>query len=151
MTIFYTGVGSRKVPLYFSLWFTKLARVLDQHYTLRSGGADGCDIAFENGATNKEIYLPWKGFNNNTSPLYDVCDDAKYMARWIHPLGKKLDGPALLLHARNCYQVLGKNLDTPSEFLICWTPNGETVGGTATAIKLATFYGVEVINLGKQK
>ena len=37
--------------------------------TLRSGGADGADLAFEIGAANKEIYLPSKDFNNNSSDL----------------------------------------------------------------------------------
>ena len=29
----------------------------------------------------------------------------------------------------------------------CWTPGGEAVGGTATAIKVATAHGIPVFNL----
>jgi tRNA A37 N6-isopentenylltransferase MiaA len=31
--------------------------------------------------------------------------------------------------------------------VICWTPGGKTVGGTATAIRLAERNQIEVINL----
>jgi len=59
------------------------------------------------------------------------------------------------LHARNCFQVLGAGLTTPSRFVVCWTPDGaETeqersreTGGTATAIVLAARRGIPVINL----
>jgi len=36
---------------------------------------------------------------------------------------------------------------TYSSFIICWTPKGKPVGGTATAIKLAKKVNIEVINL----
>ena len=56
---------------------------------------------------------------------------------------------------RNVYQVLGKDLNTPSEFVICWTPDGaETAnersiktGGTGFAIALADSLGIPVYNL----
>lgn len=37
----------------------------DSGFLLRSGGADGADSAFEKFSTNKEIYLPWDGFNGH--------------------------------------------------------------------------------------
>lgn len=121
------------------------------HWTLRSGGADGADFAFEigcdEGSGTKEIYLPWKGFNNSTSSLYSPMQAAFDLAATIHPVWNKLTIGAKKLHARNCHQVLGLNLDTPSSLLICWTKDGKEVGGTATAIKLAKQYNVRVINL----
>lgn len=146
---FYTGVGSRQTPEKILSHMTSMAKTLsDKGYILRSGGADGADTAFENGAFSKEIYLPWKGFNNNTSQLYDVCEEAIKLAKDLHPKGNSLRESVLRLHARNCYQVLGKDLNTPSEFLICWTVGGEAIGGTATAIRLAERWGIPVINLG---
>jgi len=41
------------------------------------------------------------------------------------------------LHGRNVKQVLGDDLKTPSDFLLCWTKEGKDVGGTRTAIVLA--------------
>lgn len=58
------------------------------------------------------------------------------------------------MHARNVYQVLGKDLDTPSKMLIAWTKltrKGEPMGGTATAINLAKKFGVEVLHLGREE
>src|SRR3990167_10553936 len=86
-------------------------------YTLRSGGAPGSDTAFEAGATRREIYLPWKGFNNNTSHLFAISEEAEELASWYHPGWVNLDQAARKLMARNGYQVLGSKLDDPSEFL----------------------------------
>jgi len=48
---------------------TKIAqRMSEKGFVLRSGGAKGADEAFENGAGEKEIYLPWRGFRDNPSP-----------------------------------------------------------------------------------
>lgn len=121
-------------------------------YTLRSGGADGADLAFEQGVTSlKDIYLPKRGFNNSDSPLFHVGDDAIALAASIHPAWNNCKAFARLLHARNCYQVLGQNLDDPSDFLICWTENAEKRGGTRTAIVLAERHKVPVLNLGKME
>ena len=56
---------------------------------------------------------------------------------------------AKALHTRNVYQVLGKDLKSPSTFLLCWappTPDG-VKGGTNTAVQLAKKHGAEVINI----
>lgn len=155
MSKFYTGVGSRESPKFACKAMTSIACFLEQEgYILRSGGADGADLAFENGvtlSTNKHIYLPKKGFNKNPSKLYNVADDARALAlaESIHPAWDRCTPYARLLHARNCYQVLGQNLDNPSDFLVCWTENAEKRGGTRTAIVLAEKNGVPILNLGK--
>lgn len=119
-------------------------------YTLRSGGADGADAAFELGATTlKDIYLPWKGFNKNDSTLYEVGDDATALMRTIHPTPDKLRDSVARLHGRNCYQVLGVDLVTPSDFLLCWTTDAVRTGGTRTAIVLAERSKIPVLNFGK--
>ena len=50
--------------------------------------------------------------------------------------------------ARNSYQVLGRNLDDPVEFVICWTPGGSGSGGTGQAIRIAKDYQIPVFDLG---
>lgn len=148
----YSGVGSRLVPGEVINNMVKIAEHLASHdWLLRSGGADGADLAFEAGCDNvgglKEIYLPWQGFNKSASMLYTPTEDAFVLASTIHPAWDKLTYGGKKLHARNCHQVLGLKLDNPVDLLICWTPRGKEAGGTATAIKLAKMYKVQIINL----
>ncbi len=145
MSKFYTGVGSRSTPVNILEVMTNLAKKLaTEGWTLRSGGALGADTAFEYGATLvsglKEIYRP-----------SDANKDALEMAAMIHPAWHKCSDYVKRLHARNCFQVLGRDLRTATSFLVCWTLNGADVGGTRTAIVLARAYGIEVINLGLQE
>lgn len=157
---YYAGIGSRETPSHMLSLFESLASALGRAgYTLRSGGADGADTAFETGAravqAARDIYLPWSGFNDNDSPLHGVTSAALDLAKTVHPRWDALGQGPRKLHARNCFQVLGRNLDTPSDFVVCWTPDGcETeaartrqTGGTATGIILALRHGVPVFNL----
>ncbi len=152
MSSYYAGVGSREAPQDILAKMQEIGKYLAQHdWTLRSGGADGADKAFEQGCDEavgqKEIYLPWKNFNNSSSNLYSITIDALELASTIHPAWLKLSQGAQKLHARNCYQVLGAELNKPATLLICWTKNGKEVGGTRTAIILARRHNIRVINL----
>lgn len=160
---YYTGVGSRETPEPVLRQMEALAACLARAgFILRSGGAEGADTAFERGArgvdgSRMQIYLPWRGFNGNSSPLYTVEGRALEVTRRVHPAWHRLSPAARKLHGRNCYQVLGLNLDAPSLFLVCWTGEGcesartrtARTGGTGTAIELAERHGVPVFNLGK--
>lgn len=165
--IYWTGVGSRSVADDANLMLKledigcELSRRL---WVLRSGAADGADEAFELGFQKAwfyappdirlklkcEIYLPWKGFNGHASPLFssDPHPKALEMAKAIHPKWTALSTPAKKLHARNIHQVLGQDLETPSDIVVCWTPNGEKKGGTRTAIVCAEMHDIPVVNLG---
>jgi hypothetical protein len=139
---YYTGVGSRATPENIMNIMGKLAKVLAYNgWTVRSGGAIGADRAFEAGAIavggGREIYF-----------ARDANAAAMEMASKIHPAWNKCNDYVKKLHARNCFQVLGKDLKTPSSFLVCWTPDGADVGGTRTAIVLARNNNIEVINMG---
>ncbi len=151
-----TGIGSRETPESIIPIIKQLAHRLVNHgFILRSGGANGADSYFEtqwdNYGGQKEIYLPWANFNNNKSGLYGVSEKALKIAQTLHPKWSSLKEPVRLLHGRNVYQVLGKELDTPSDLLIGWTPDGQIVGGTATAINLAKRMDVPVFNLALEK
>ena len=150
---YYAGIGSRKTPQDILDKFYRIGAYLAKKgYTLRSGGAEGADSYFaygagsENGA--KEIYLPWKGFNNNNSELYNIPIGARLIAKSIHPAWNNLTTGAINLHSRNICQILGKDLNTPVAFVVCYTENGEEKGGTATALKLAREQGIPVFNYG---
>lgn len=147
----YAGIGSRKTPPNILKIMTNVAKQLDQNYCiLRSGAADGADSAFESGvfSDRKEIYLPWIGFRNHPSKLIGDERCMKLM-KDIHPAWHKCSRGAKLLHARNVKQILGDKLNDPVDFVLCWTENGEPIGGTATAINIADALNVPVFNFGK--
>lgn len=155
MERYYTGIGSRRTPLAVLNIFTSIAKILDDcGFILRSGGADGADTAFDAGATKKEIYLPWKGFMGLKQDVY-IPDQAYEIASNNHPIWGRLGRPVRALMARNVQQVLGRNLDKPSEFVICWTPDGAYndsmrsiyTGGTGLAISVASKYNIPVYNV----
>lgn len=152
----YTGIGSRETPADIYKKMTEISKILDQKgYTLRSGGAEGADSAFEDSTENKEIFIPWTGFNHRETPYVGAGPKALELAEKLHPNWKGLKNPVKLLIGRNTYQVLGKNLDSPSKFVVCWTNDGAeykgqvgiSTGGTGTAIKLAAINNIPVINL----
>lgn len=150
----YAGLGSRETPADILRTMEALGtRLAVLGWTLRSGAADGADVAFERGCDlkygDKEIYLPWRGFNGHTSPLGEPTRAAFTLAREVHPAWDRLTEGGQKLHARNCHQVLGVSLQAPVEFVVCWTPRGEITGGTATAIRLAGKYAIPLFNLAK--
>jgi predicted Rossmann fold nucleotide-binding protein DprA/Smf involved in DNA uptake len=73
--LYYSGIGSRRTPENIQELMVKLGHYLaGRGWVLRSGGAEGADTAFEKGCDQvhgrKEIFLPWKGYNNNKSPFF---------------------------------------------------------------------------------
>lgn len=151
-TLYFTGIGSRQLPTELFDSIIKLsANISEMGFVLRSGGADGADSAFERGVDlvngKKDIYLPWKNFNQNKSVLFDVSDEATKLAESIHPAWGECSRGAKLLHSRNCYQVLGSELQEPSCFVVAWTPDGKNRGGTRTALVLAQRHNIPIFNL----
>lgn len=151
MNEYYAGIGSRETPLHICNKMTKLAQWLaNKKYILRSGGADGADLAFEKGVwqpKHKEIYLPWKGFNDSKSPFYNTPPEAYEIAEKFHPRWSQLKIGAKKLHSRNVLQILGQDLKTPSKFVICWTSDGEASGGTGQAMRIAADRNIPIFNL----
>lgn len=148
MNKIYTGIGSRQTPSAIGELIYDIAENLDRiGYILRSGGANGADTFFEKHTLRKEIYLPWKGFNSNESPLYNISEKAMTIAENYHPSWDRLTLNGRKLMARNCYQVLGENLDKPSDFIVCYTPDGKASGGTGQALRIAEDFNIPIFNL----
>ena len=145
----YAGIGSRETPIAVQMVMTATARDLSSRgWTLSSGGAGAADTAFETGAGKRtQIWLPWKGFNSNQSQLYSPTPEAFKLASKIHPAWGRCSEGGKKLHARNMHQVLGADLQTPVQFVLCWTIDGKDTGGTGQAIRLAWSRGIKVINL----
>ena len=148
MPKFYTGVGARKTPQDVLDLMSRIAfRLAQAGWKLRSGGAEGADLAFEVGSAGRcEVFR-----------AQDATDEAMAIAARFHPAWSRCGGYVKRLHGRNAFQVLGRDLKTPSSFLLCWTPDGVidhehrtvTTGGTGTAISIASAYGVPVFNLAR--
>ena len=46
---------------------------------------------------------------------------------------------------------LGPCLNRPVKYLLCWTPKGKIVGGTAQGMRVACAYGIPILNLAFQR
>lgn len=147
--ITYTGIGSRSTPEEYLAFFQEIGSYLSQcGLTLRSGGADGADSAFESGCDRvlgrKQIFLPWPGFNGKDSKYDSPPARAYEIAKKYHPMWIGMKRSVQRLHARNSQQILGPELDCPSLFVLCWTnPNK---GGTTQALRVARSYNIPIYN-----
>ena len=152
---YYAGIGSRETPIRVEPMIEEVGRILSRTgYILRSGGAPGADSMFEKYHTGeKEIYLPWSKFNNNGSKYYlesfseDIIEKSMKIAKSYHPRWNQLSQAAKKLMCRNTFQVLGIDLNTPIDFIVCWTKGGTINGGTGQAMRIAKGMGIPIFNL----
>lgn len=167
----WAGVGSRETTPDVLALMTRIARRLAElGHTLRTGAAPGADTAFEAGhreacgAERLEVYLPWAAFEREARArrgwtggvaLERATMRAEAIAARHHPNWVRLGNGARLLQSRNSHQALGRGLDDPVRFVLCWTPDGATTGretspktgGTGQAVRVASACGVPVLNL----
>lgn len=159
----YTGIGSRDTPRKVCDRMVEASLWLGRHgYTLRSGKARGADEAFQAGVqmiypirdNACEIYIPWKGFQGGRScwdrwDIYNWPYQCFEIASKIHPAWEWCNDTARKLHARNVCQVLGRDLHSPSKFVIYWAKekDNKVKGGTATAVNLAREHNIPTINM----
>ena len=153
----YCGVGSRQTPDHILKLMVDIAVVLAQRgWVLRSGLAEGADQAFHVGATmakgQQENYIPWRGFNGANAQAIVAPDlpnwkDALGISSQFHPAWDKCSEGAKKLHGRNLYQIAGKNLDLPVDCVVCWTKNGQEIGGTTQAMRIARYLQIPIFNL----
>jgi len=159
MTRHYAGIGARATPAPILQLMTRAAFALNKRsYVLRSGHADGADSAFENGsAANAQIFLPcerWRGSDSAYHPgAIDqaIWSRAEAITAQHHPAFARLTPFVRALHTRNVFQILGPDLAEPSEFVLCWTPDGQASGGTGQAIRVAQAHAVPVYNFFNER
>lgn len=162
----YAGVGSRETPAESLEHMRRLAMELaGDGFGLRSGAAPGADSAFEQGCDDaqgaKAIFLPWAGFQKRQADagthVLPRNSPAMEIAAKLHPAWPYLKPYARLLHSRNVMQICGFSLDEPARFALLWTKDGaqagaetsQATGGTGMAIRIASLYGVPVINMNR--
>ncbi len=165
-------VGSRETPEdIISLMELTGELLCTLGYRGRSGLAGGADQAFYRGAQRSprflevgfENYLPndWmmgkpdlekRIYDATTLVGYERATELAFEARGSFE-GLKRGG--MQLQIRNVYQVLGKNLNMPSKFLVCWAKpvgrKGLVKGGTNTAVQLAHRFKIPVINMATEE
>lgn len=148
-SIYYAGIGARDTPIEAIEAMKKIAAWLEGlGLILRSGGAEGADSAFEQGAVESEILLPWPRFNGHQSPYHHPSQDAMDIASEIHWNWNNCKDAVKKLHGRNAQILLGPNLDRPVKFVVCWTQDGRDKGGTGVALRIARKYNIPIFNLG---
>ena len=157
----YAGIGARKTPIHIIEMMRETAVLLAKDgYTCNTGAALGADQAFANGAASVnghvQLFIPWAnyekewianvggpGFFPDIYVANPVINTAAFNSvNQFHPAPDNLSKAVKALHARN-WLILNN-----TEFVICWTPNGQTTGGTGQAIRIAEYYGKHVYNIG---
>ena len=138
----YAGIGARVTPADILLEMSNLGmRLAMKGCVLQSGGAGGADSAFEQGC---DLVGGRKIIRQAT-----LFDKALEHAARFHPNWEACDNNARGLHSRNSLVMLGDWLDTPVNFVVCWTEGGQPVGGTGQALRIANApeYNIPVFNL----
>lgn len=137
MTKYWAGIGSRQTPLSLCPFINKISLWLEsKDYTLRSGGAIGADTMFEQNILRKEIFR-----------AEDATEAAISLSSKYHPNWGACSEYARKLHGRNAMILLGRNLDIPVKFVVCYTTDGLATGGTGQAIRIATALKIPIYNL----
>lgn len=139
---YYAGIGSRESPFDIQLMMYDLGAKLGNKYCLRSGNAIGADVSFENGCDSvngfKEIFVQ-----------KDCTEKAEEYSSKFHPAWYKCNFGTRKKHGRNAMIILGRNLDSPVERVICWCieEDGKYSGGTGQGIRIAKANNIPVYNL----
>jgi hypothetical protein len=155
--LIYTGIGSRRTPADIQQQMRIIAQQLaESGWMLRSGHADGADLAFEMGCImgdgTKEVHLPWKGFNKapQSHPDYPVVRPTPELHDFsasFHPNWDACSQATKLLHMRNGLQMLGTQGNQPTDMVVCWTPWGQRSGGTGQALRIAEHFEIPIFDL----
>jgi uncharacterized NAD(P)/FAD-binding protein YdhS len=99
------------------------------------------------------IYLPYPGFRGKSGITFaensQTWKEATRIIRDLHPAWDRCSGFAKKAHTRNAFQILGSNLDSPSQFLVFYAEvsRGQIQGGTRTAVVLAQKFQIPCFNL----
>ena len=153
-TLIIAGIGSRETPSHIMDMMTFIGVWCRENgHWVRSGHADGADWAFEVGAQENCIaYVPWERFNAHlVSRAHKrvgkpTCHTIA-ITKKFHPAFDKLSYGALSMMCRNASQVLGEDLDSPVDAVVCWTKDGKDSGGTGQAVRIAWDRQIPVLNM----
>lgn len=172
-TMTYAGIGSRKTPAEVLEEMQKIAEKLESSgYKLQTGykkrkgsivEEEGADKAFSSGVkkpANKELFGPDMVNDTAMRVAYEIHSDLGDMAnytykKWVDEVGeakaREYAEGTKNLQARNTFQVFGRNLDTPVDFVLFYAEEKEgdlrPKGGTGQAVEMARRKGIPTINM----
>jgi hypothetical protein len=133
----YAGIGSRDIDEKDKHKITRIALFLQWNdCTLVSGEAKGTDTLFKQGAAGNSIIYRAK----------DCTEEAKAIAESVHPAWHRCNEYDRTLLGRNVMIILGEDLKTPVDFVVCWTKD-PLRGGTSLGIKIAELNNIPVFNM----
>lgn len=154
----FAGIGARAAPVSMCQKATDLAYALaERDWGLNSGNADGMDVGFAKGINRVDparvnLYMPWstykpqnlcEGNNIITAMPAWTLEEVRKHCPWFD----KCTPGVKKMHRRNMQIILGTQGESPVEFVICWTPGGEDVGGTGVGTRCAKAHNIPVFNL----
>lgn len=171
-----TVIGSRETPIRAQNLITWFSSVVEQYQGIvRSGGAPGADSACERGITNpyaKQIFLPFSNFNGVKSGVGVYSLDqlhskhqqaAEDIASRFHPNWAAVlrNNVAVKLMTRNVFQILGPELNEPSDVVVMWAKGSrshvakkdtqnrifDVPGGTGLAVRLAHHLEIPILHV----
>lgn len=149
-------VGHRSIDAAAAESIQELAAVIAaKGHWVRSGHAKGADYAAERGARKRcLIWLPWRAYNSDlpilgrfrvlTNSHHNAYEEAKAH----HPNWGSLTRGGKAMHARNYLIVMGQG--NPADFLVGYArvdDNGEWMGGSGQAYRIAKAHGIPTFNL----
>lgn len=147
---YFAGIGARDTPIEVLEQMTDIGMGWTADgWTLRSGGAKGADSAFEEGAFNANCIDPGMCPTAEIFKANDCTTAAAILASMYHPNWNACSEYVRKLHGRNAQILLGRDLKTPVDLVICWTPNGFITGGTGQSIRMANGLSIPVLNLAR--
>jgi len=140
----YAGIGSRHTPDNVCKSMENIAyHHACMRMTLRSGGARGADSAFEVGHNKAN----WPHSNKEIYRAEDCRPEWIVFTALYHPAWHMCEARARALHGRNAAIIMGADLKTPVDFVVCWTKDGGPTGGTGQALRIAEAHGIKIFNL----
>lgn len=154
----YTVTANREIPQEPMNIIIDLIKELEgRGYTMRTAGREGPEDTFDKTATKKEIHLPWRGFMDKESKFSFTSENAKVLAGQLTPSFEGMKPGLQTILASDVKTILGKELRSPTLFLITWSEDGaETMqektsrtGNVGLAIALACKLKIPIFNLGK--
>jgi hypothetical protein len=144
------------------------ARLGRRGWLLRTGLSPGADQAFYTGAAaaggRVELYLPWPGFEaqaragrgrGRVLAMKRPSPAAYRLAARFHPRWALLTSAQRALLARDAHEVLGPDLASPVQLVVCWTAGGSLDGegvyadGTGQTLRIAHAHRIPVLNLAR--
>lgn len=152
----YIMTSGRDVPKHIVEQMVELSRsIKESGYVLRIGGLEGGDNVLGELDKDAELYLPWKNFSDKVSKLYFSTEECLALASKFNAKFNEINNSMRSFLGMYTRMVLGKDLKSRVNFIICWTPDGAEdsssittkTGLIAQAIGIASAMKIPVFNL----